>query len=171
MRVHRKKRRDAKTGRLASTKPDTKAGAKAKAKVVAEAVESTVDEKAASEGKDVVKAAATPRSGRKQSQRSSATRELEPTEKSTGVSKQTVEGTSVGQGVLETQRAGGQTWTASWKPRKKRKIRSRQKNLRRDTRAKDKLPSYLTEETLRGPRVRRPHNVVNEASADNVTLE
>ena len=40
-----------------------------------------------------------------------------------------------------------------WKPRKRRKIRSRQKNLKRDKRAKDKLPSHLTEETLRGGRL------------------
>lgn len=41
------------------------------------------------------------------------------------------------------------------RPRKKRKIRSRQKNLRRDTRPRDQLPAHLTEETLRGGRVRR----------------
>lgn len=38
-------------------------------------------------------------------------------------------------------------------PRKKKKIRSRQKNLKKDNRAKDQLPAHLTEETLKGGRV------------------
>jgi hypothetical protein len=33
--------------------------------------------------------------------------------------------------------------------RKRRKTRSRQKNIRRDTRSKDKLPAHLNEETLK----------------------
>uniref|UniRef100_A0A7S0BID2 Uncharacterized protein n=1 Tax=Rhodosorus marinus TaxID=101924 RepID=A0A7S0BID2_9RHOD len=37
--------------------------------------------------------------------------------------------------------------------KKKKKIRSRQKNLRKDTRHPDKRPAHLTEETLRGRRL------------------
>lgn len=54
-----------------------------------------------------------------------------------------------------------------WKPRKKKKIRSRQKNLRRDKRPKDKLPAHLTEETLRGGRVR--HSDVDPAQVAAAT--
>lgn len=46
------------------------------------------------------------------------------------------------------------TWTASWGVKKKRKVRSRQKNLRRDTRPASALPAHLTAETLLGGRVR-----------------
>jgi len=54
--------------------------------------------------------------------------------------------------------ANGQPWV----PRKRKKIRSRQKNLRRDKRPKDKLPSHLTEETLRGGRVKRVDTVITQ---------
>lgn len=49
----------------------------------------------------------------------------------------------------------------SWQPglvagvRKRKRIRSRQKNLRRDTRPRDKLPPHLNEETLARGRVRK----------------
>lgn len=167
MRARRKKhvRRDA-TGKFASTKSGAKADATAEAS--AEAAQQTDARTAASKGGEVVKVAAIPRTGAKQGQRSIGTGEV-PTEAATGVSKPTGEGTGVGHGMLEPKRAGEKTWTASWKPRKKHKIRSRQKNLRRDTRPKDKLPAHLTEETLRGPRVRPVYNVADEASAENVT--
>lgn len=44
-------------------------------------------------------------------------------------------------------------WMPLRVPRKKHKKRSRQKNLKRDRRAPNEKPSYLTEETLRGGRL------------------
>lgn len=53
----------------------------------------------------------------------------------------------------------------SWQPglvsgvRKRKKIRSRQKNLRKDKRPRDRLPSHLNEETLARGRVKRQQEV------------
>ncbi|KAJ8905456.1 hypothetical protein NDN08_001963 [Rhodosorus marinus] len=49
----------------------------------------------------------------------------------------------------------GRGWAAPEHPpsKKKKKIRSRQKNLRKDTRPPDKRPAHLTEETLQGGRL------------------
>lgn len=54
----------------------------------------------------------------------------------------------------------------SWQPglgsgvRKRKKIRSRQKNLRKDKRPRDRLPSHLNEETLVRGRVKRQQDIV-----------
>lgn len=59
----------------------------------------------------------------------------------------------VGADVAAGKGAGARTWTASWVRRKK--IRSRQKNLKRDKRRQHEKPHYLTEETLRGGRLQK----------------
>lgn len=53
--------------------------------------------------------------------------------------------------------------------KKKKKVRSRQKNLRKDKRPKDSLPAHLTEETLRAGRVRRPADGGTRHPRDEMT--
>lgn len=50
--------------------------------------------------------------------------------------------------------------------KKKRKIRSRQKNLRKDKRPKHLLPAHLTDESLRNGRVRRMDSPTSRVAVD-----
>lgn len=66
----------------------------------------------------------------------------------------------------ERKNPAQKTWISSQVPRKKRKRRSRQKNLRRDKRPPHEKPSYLTEETLRGSRLQPQQMSVENGQRD-----
>lgn len=62
------------------------------------------------------------------------------------------------EGALQSSSAAG----FQARPRKRTKTRSRQKNLRKDTRSKEQLPAHLTEDTLLAGRMAPKGEAVTE---------